>query len=284
MDAMKKTVSTVLCIAAAFLMCACAPKQEKVPVVSCDNEITVGGKTVATADKPVSINRLDSKAVSLSIGSTVAEDGSVNIINVDPDGNAIKLSDVITDRSLYESAVRAKLDEPVIMTRDSVSTGPEVDREAMEKVMCSYDEAMKLPFLMGNKGVSIIYTEENGAAYTVSFAYDSGVVDSRFVPGDSIMCHSWMTGRVGNGVDGMKIEGYSDHWAENSIQIDNYKGCTYYWFCVAYIDDAGNRTYYSVVAKDTDSGRKVISSQQVEGPFICCNIEEFDKIVDSADR
>ena len=277
---MKKILSTFLCISAAFLMTSCSPKHEKIPIVTCDgNVICVNGKTVATADDTVYVNRLDSHVVSLSIGSTIGEDGSVNIINVDYDGNEIKLSDVITDSDLYETAIKEKLDEPVPITRDSVYSGPEIDRETMEDVMCSYDDAMNLPFIMGYKAVTILYTEENGASYSVSFAYDSGVVDSRFVPGDGVMCHNWMTGRIGYGLAGMDMEGYSDHWAENSIQIDNYKGNTYYWSCVAFIDENDNRTYYSVVAKDTDNGRKVISSKQVDGPFICCDIEEFGRMI-----
>ena len=277
---MKKILSTILCISTAFLIASCASKREKIPVVTCDgNEIFVNGKDVATLADTVYINRLDSHVISISIGSTVGKDGSVNIINVDPDGNEIKLSDVITDRDLYESAVKEKLNEPVLIARDSVYTGPEVDRETMEKVICSYDDAMKLPFIMGYQAVTILYAEENGAAFSVSFAYDSGVIDSRFVPGDGIMCHNWMIGRIGYGASGMDLEGYSDHWAENSIQIDNYNGNTYYWFCVAYIDDEDNRTYYSVVAKDTDDGRKVINSKQVDGPFICCDIEEFDRMI-----
>ena len=278
---MKKILSTILCISAVLLMASCASKHEKIPVVTCDgNEIFVNEKNVATADGTVYVNRLDSRVVSLSLGGTVAADGSVNIINVDPDGKEIKLSDVITDRDLYESKIKEKLNEPVLLTRDSVYTGPEVDRETMEEVMCSYYEAVKLPFIMGYKGVSILYIDENGASYTASFDYDSGIVDSRFVPGDGVMCHNWMIGRIGYGVAGMDLEGYSDHWAENSIQIDNYNGCTYYWFCVAYIDDEDNRTYYSVVAKDTDNGRKVINSKQVEGPFVCCDFEEFGKMIE----
>lgn len=275
-----KKIITLLCIVTVFLMCSCAPKNNKVPVVTCDgDEIFINGKAVATAGDFVYVNRLDSSVVSLSIGSTVASDGSVNIINLYPDGEEIKLSDVITDRELYESAIKERLEEPTLITRDSVSLGPEVDRDAMEEVLCSYDKAMGLPFIMGYKAVTILYTDDNGASYSVAFDYDSGIVDSRFVPGDGIMCYRWMTGRVGYGVTGMDIEGYSDHWAENSVQIDNYKGSTYYWFCVAYIDDEDNRTYYSVVAKDTDNGREVISSKQVEGPFVCCDIEEFGRLI-----
>lgn len=282
MERLERTVATgLLCISTVFTLCACVPKKESIPVVVCNgNEVTVNGKAVAQSYDYVYFNRIDSSVVSFSLMPSVAKDGSVNVVNVDSDGNEIKLSSVITDPDLYESAVVDKIHQPIILTRDSVYTGPEVNRDAMEEVLCSYDKAMTLPFLMGYDGVAIFYTEDSGASYTVSFDYDSGVIDKRFVPGDGIICHPWMTGRVGNGVTGMILEGYSDHWAENSMEIDNYNGHTYYWFCVAYKDDKGNKTYYSVVAEENDNGREVIFSQRAEGSFVCCDIEEFGRILD----
>ncbi len=283
MGSIRKTiVAGLLCVSTALTLCACAPKTKGIPVVSCKgNEITVNGKVVAQAYDSVYINRIDSSVVSLSVGTTVTDDGSVCIVNVDPDGNEIKLSSVIPDRDLYESAVVDKLNQPTIMVQDSVNPGPEVDMEAMEKVLCSYDEAMSLPFIMGYKGVTIIYTEDSGAAYSVSFDYDSGIIDSKYVPGDGLLCHAWLTGRVGYEITGMKLDGYCDHWAENSIEIDNYNGHTYYWFCVAYEDEEGNDTYYSVIAEETDKGYEAICLKQVEGPFVCCDIEEFGRILGS---
>ncbi|MBR1507592.1 MAG: hypothetical protein IJ619_06290 [Eubacterium sp.] len=272
-----------ICISFIFALSACTHVEDKVPVVTCsENEISVNGKVVGRADGRVCVNRMDSSVVSLSVGSTVTKDGRLNIVNVDSDGNEIKLSDVITDSALYESEIVNELNRPRILVRDSIDIRPEVDREAMEKVLLSYDEAMKLPFIMGEKGVTIIYTEENGASYTVSFDYGSALIASRFVPKGGMMCTDWMIGRVGTGVSGMVKEEYSDHWAEDSIQIENYNGQTYYWFCVAYIDDEDNRTYYSVVAEKTDDGRKVIYSQQVDGPFVCCDLEEFARILEGS--
>ena len=57
-------------------------------------------------------------------------------------------------------------------------------------------------------------------------------------------------------------------------------GDTYYWFCVAYKDDDGDKTYYSVIAEETDDGREVVSAEEVDGPFVCCNLEEFSEMLD----
>ena len=283
MGRLKRTfVTGLLCVSTVIALSACASGKAAVPVVTFDgNEITVNGKIVAQTEDNLYVNRIDSSVVSLSLGSTVSADGSVNVVNVDPDGSEIKLSSIIPDRELYESAVVKNMGLPIIYARDSVYEGPVVDMNAVKEVMCSYDEAMKLPFIMHYDGVSIIYTEENGASYSVSFDYNSGVIDEKYIPGDGVICHPWMTGRVGNGVDGMILDGYSDHWAENSLEIDNYNGNTYLWFCVAYKDDGGNKTYYSVIAKVTDNGREVVSSKQVDGSFVCCDIEKFSRILES---
>ena len=281
MRRLKRSFTAVLlCISASFALCACATKDAVIPVVCNGDEITVNGEVVAREYDQVYIYRIDSDVVSLSTAAIVEGRGTVEFINLDADGNEINLSDIIPDRDLYESAVVDKLNEPVLMTSDSVYIAPEVDRDAMESILCSYDSAMNLPFLMGSEGISIIYLEDNGGSYAVSFEYDSGLIDDRFVPGDGIICHPWMTGRIGNGVDGIVLDEYSDHWAENSLEIDNYNGHTYYWFCVAYSDDDGNKTYYSVIAEETDNGREVICSQQVDGPFTCSDIEEFGRLLD----
>ena len=269
-------VAGLLCVSTVFAFSACASGKAPVPVVTLDgNEITVNGKVVAQTEGNLYVNRIDNSVVSLSLRSTVSADGSVDVVNVDPDGNEIKLSSVIPDRELYESAVVKNMGLPIVYTRDAVYDEPEVDMDLVREVLCSYDEAMKLPFIMYYDGVSIIYTQENGASYSVSFDYNSGVIDEKYVPGDGVICHPWMIGRVGNGVDGMILDGYSDHWAESSLEIDNYKGHTYLWFCVAYTDVEDNKTYYSVIAKVTDNGREVVSSKQVDGSFVCCDIEEF---------
>ena len=282
MKKLRKTIAAgILCIFVVLSLSACVSRSENIPVVTFDgSELAINGKVVVETHDRIYINRIDSSAISISLQSTVAKDGSMNIINVDPDGNNIKLSDVITDRDLYEAAVVVKLNQPKIIMRDSVFTGPEVDRDAMKEVLCSYDKAMTLPFIMGEKGIAIYYTEENGASESVSFEYESGIIDKRFVPGNGVFCHPWMTGRVGTGIAGMMKDEYSDHWAENSLEIDNYNGHTYYWFCVAYKDENDKKTYYSIVAEQTDNGREMICSQQVEGSFTCCNIEEFKRILD----
>ena len=257
----KKILVSLLLIIVVFSLSACSSEEEeKIPVVTCgDNGVTVNGKVIYETGNNISVNRIDSSVVSLSVGSTVSRDGSVNISNVDPQGNEIKLSDVITDRDLYESIVSERLSNDItISVRNSVDTGPEVDREKMKEVLCSYDKAMALPFIMGYNGVSIIYTDENGASDSVTINYDSGLISEKYVPGDGVICRAWMTGRVGYEISGMKLDGYVDHWAENSLQIDNYNGHTYYWFCVAYKDEEENKTYYSVVAEEDDEGDKAI--------------------------
>ena len=279
MERIKRSfVAGLLCVSTVFAFSACASGKAPVPVVALDgNEITVNGKVVAQTEGNLYVNRIDNSVVSLSLRSTVSADGSVDVVNVDPDGNEIKLSSVIPDRELYESSVVKNMGLPIIYTRDAVYDEPEVDMELVREVLCSYDEAMKLPFIMYYDGVSIIYTQENGASYSVSFDYNSGVIDEKYVPDDGVICHPWMIGRVGNGVDGMILDGYSDHWAESSLEIDNYKGHTYLWFCVAYTDAEDNKTYYSVIAKVTDNGREVVSSKQVDGSFVCCDIKEFSR-------
>ncbi len=278
----KKIISAILYISALFLLCACAPEEEeKIPVVSCDDSgVYVNGKAVAASGDRIEVGRIDSRAVCLSVMTGSGTDMSVNTVNVDPEGNEIKLSDVITDRLLYEAAIRTEIERPQIRIRDAVSYEPEVDRDAMKEFMSSYDNAMTLPFRMDEKGISITYTDGNGVSSSVSFSYDSGLVDKSFVPGDGILCSSWMIGRVGYGVAGMKLDGYTDHWAESSLKIENYNGHTYYWFCVAYKDDEENRTYYSVIAEGKDDGREAVSIRQTEGPFVCCDLEEFGSLLE----
>ena len=126
----KKIVLSILFPVLVFSFCACASsEEEKIPVVTCnDNGVFVNGKEVTTADGSVNVKRIDSRAVSIIVGSIFLEDGSSGIINVDSEGNEIKLSDVITDRDLYESTARDILSNDItISARSSVDVGPEVD-------------------------------------------------------------------------------------------------------------------------------------------------------------
>lgn len=266
------------CLVAAGAFCACAAGGNAFPTVSFeDGEVTVNGKVVAEDCERVYFYRIDSSVVSMAAWS---DDGDVETINVDVSGSEIKLSDVITDPELYEEAAAEEIGKPKIVAKDAVYEGPEVDRDAMEDVLLDYDKAMELSYIIGCDGVSMIYKEDNGASYSVTFGYDSGVVDNALAPEDGIICQPWMTGRVGYGITGMKLEGFADHWAEDSLEIDNYDGHTYYWFCVAYKDDDGDKTYYSVIAEETDDGREVVSAEEVDGPFMCCNLEEFSEMLD----
>lgn len=41
-----------------------------------------------------------------------------------------------------------------------------------------------------------------------------------------------------------------------------------------------NKVYYSSIAKENDDAKdEVIYSEKVDGPFVCCNIQEFSEIM-----
>ena len=252
---------------------ACAKQADEVPSVTYeDNEISVNGKYIATSET-MAVNRIDAHVVSL-----ISDSG---FINLDAQGNEIRLDEVITDRDRYESSISDKVErlKTAPLTRDSV-IDYECDYDAMLSALSSYDDAMKLPFYFADDSVCIVYKDENGHAGSVSYNFTDDHLNSAYKPGDGITCRRWMMGRLGYGIKGLMLDEYADHWVEDSLEIKNYEGQTYYWFCVAYEDDAENKTYYSAVARQDGDERTLICLNPVDGPFCCCDINEFSRILE----
>lgn len=68
--------------------------------------------------------------------------------------------------------------------------------------------------------------------------------------------------------------------AENALEIRNFQGENYIWYCISYTDKDENKVYYSSIAKENDDAKdEVIYSEKVDGPFVCCNIQEFSEIM-----
>lgn len=270
-------IFVVILTAAAFMqLSACAEVQEEgsIPVVNYeDNEILINGEFFAKSER-LYINRIDSRVLSMT-----TDDG---YINLDADGNEIRLSDVITNRLFYEVTVKNNVDSRLMMRSAPLF----VDYDEMMKTMTSYDEAMKLPFILGQDRVSIIYQDSNGKMIdAATFRYDDVLIERRYTPGNGIRCGSWMTGRIGYGIPELNIYDYKDHWAESSLKINTSEGKTYIWFCIRFEDESDNRTYYSVVVEvnegneDEENKYKVIHKEQVPEGFVCCNIDAFQSMI-----
>ena len=248
-------------------------KVSDIPIVTYeDQEVYVNGKYITTSDS-LSVNRLDTQVISLNT--------SQGPINLNADGEPIDLGDVITDQRAYENTAMLRLNASLAM-RNSVVF---IDSDKAAKQLSSFENAKKMPFLLNGYGVCITYQDETGVE-SIRYEYDEALMNPEYRPSDNIEVYSWMTGRLGYDVEGLKLEGYADHWVENSVRIENYNGGTYYWFCVAYMDEAENKTYYSAVAEEIESEeennapvRRVVYSQKVDGPFACCNLREFSKII-----
>ena len=258
-----------------FSACSGKPVEGKIPAVSYDNnEIYINGKFFARSER-LSINRIDSRVLSMT-----TDDG---YINLDSNGNEIELKDVITDRFIYESTIRKNVDNKLMMRSAPLF----VDYDEMMKTMTSYDKSMKLPFILGSDRVSIIYKDSKGKLYNAaSYPYWSVLIASEYAPGEGIRCGSWMTGRIGYGIPELKLKEYKDHWAESSLEIENYEGRTYIWFCIRYEDDAGEKTYYSAIVEVINENEKtkyeLVCKEQVSEGFVCCDLDAFSKMLSRA--
>ena len=95
-----------------------------------------------------------------------------------------------------------------------------------------------------------------------------------------------MIGRIGYGIPELKLKEHKDRWAESSLEIKNYMGKDYIWFCIRYEDEAGEKTYYSaiveVIEEDAEHKYNVICRQKVQDSFVCCNMDTFSKMVSSS--
>ncbi|MCR4776400.1 MAG: hypothetical protein K5869_08500 [Saccharofermentans sp.] len=258
-----------------FSACSGKPVEGKIPAVSYDNnEIYINGKFFARSER-LSINRIDSRVLSMT-----TDDG---YINLDANGNEIELKDVITDRFIYESTIRKNVDNKLMMRSAPLF----VDYDEMMKTMSSYDESMKLPFILGSDRVSIVYKDSNGRLYNAaSYTYKSPLIAPEYAPGEGIRCGSWMTGRIGYGIPELMLKEYKDHWAENSLEIENYEGKTYIWFCIRYEDESENKTYYSAIVEVIKENEKtkyeLVCKEQVSEGFVCCDLNAFSKMLSRA--
>lgn len=276
-----KTMSRILaailiaCILFPLSACKGKPVEGDIPVVTYENkEIHINGKFFARSER-LTINRIDSRVLSMT-----TDDG---YINLDANGNEIKLKDVITNRFIYESTIRKNVDSR-LMARSAPLF---VDYDEMMKTMTSYDKSMKLPFILGSDRVSIVYKDSKGKLYNAaSYAYKSPLIAPEYAPGKGTRCGSWMTGRIGYGIPELKLKEYKDHWAESSLEIENYEGRTYIWFCIRYEDESENKTYYSAIVEvnedDPEQKYKVIRKEKVQNSFVCCDLDDFSKKISGA--
>ena len=276
-----KTMSRILaailiaCILFPLSACKGKPVEGDIPVVTYENkEIHINGKFFARSER-LTINRIDSRVLSMT-----TDDG---YINLDANGNEIELKDVITNRFIYESTIRKNVDSR-LMARSAPLF---VDYDEMMKTMTSYDKSMKLPFILGSDRVSIVYKDSKGKLYNAaSYAYKSPLIAPEYAPGEGIRCGSWMTGRIGYGIPELKLKEYKDHWAESSLEIENYEGRTYIWFCIRYEDESENKTYYSAIVEvnedDPEQKYKVIRKEKVQDSFVCCDLDDFSKKISGA--
>ena len=270
---MKKPVSLLLCFVLILPLFGCTKKEAAFPVVRCvDNEITVNGEFIATSES-FAVVRMDANVICLLTDS--------GYINLDGEGNIIELKDVITDPDIYEASISGKVDSlrHAIVARDSVIEH-KIDHDKMHEAMSSYDDAVKMPFLIGAEAVHIIYKDDEGYAESVSFGFEEDGINKAYGPSDGLTCSKWMTGRVGYGIEGLMPDEYADHWAEDSLEIVYPDGQIYYWFCIAYMDEEGSKTYYSAIAKKDGDTRKLIYLEPVPGSFYCCDIEQFEGILE----
>ena len=274
---MRRILAAVLIACILFPLSACKgkPVEGDIPVVTYENkEIHINGKFFARSER-LTINRIDSRVLSMT-----TDDG---YINLDANGNEIELKNVITNRFIYESTIRKNVDSR-LMAR---SAPLYVDYDEMMKTMTSYDKSMKLPFILGSDRVSIVYKDSKGKLYNAaSYAYKSPLIAPEYAPGEGIRCGSWMTGRIGYGIPELKLKEYKDHWAESSLEIENYEGRTYIWFCIRYEDESENKTYYSAIVEvnedDPEQKYKVIRKEKVQDSFVCCDLDDFSKKISGA--
>ena len=245
---------------------------DRIPVVKYeDKKIYINGNYYATSEK-FGVFRIDEYVISFS-----TDEG---LVNLTADGEEIKLKDLIIDRAQFEATVGLMLSfEIAKKNTDIYSKCYNFDKVRKEKL--PYDEAMKQRFYMDFRGVNILFPDEtSGLSLTVTYGYDSSVVNPDCRPGDGITCFNDMTGRVGTFTPGLIKEGYTDHWAEDSLEIRNFNGADYIWYCISYTDKDDNKVYYSSIVKEIEDAKdEVIYSEKKDGPFVCCDIREFARIM-----
>ncbi len=245
---------------------------DRIPVVKYeDKKIYINGNYYATSEK-FGVFRIDEYVISFS-----TDEG---LVNLTADGEEIKLKDLIIDRVKFEATVGLMLSMEIATKNiDIYSKYYNFDKVKKEKL--PYDEAMKQSFYMDFRGVNILFPDEtSGLSLTVTYGYDSKVVNPDYRPGDGITCFNDMTGRVGTFTPGLIKEGYTDHWAEDALEIRNFVGADYIWYCISYTDKDDNKVYYSSIVKEIEDAKdEVIYSEKKDGPFVCCDIQEFAGIM-----
>ncbi|MBR4781915.1 MAG: hypothetical protein IK014_11250 [Lachnospiraceae bacterium] len=250
---------------------------EHVPVITYeDNKIYINGDYYATSER-LYVYRLDERVISFATDQ--------GLVNLNADGTKISLKDIVINRAYYEATIEnMMLMELAVKNTDMYHKY--YDYSSVKEEKMPYDEAMKLDFFLDYRGVSIIFPDESsGMSLSVTYGYDSPLFNPDYLPSEGITCYNDMTGRVGYSVPALKLEEeYADHWAESALEICNFEGENYIWYCISYKDEDDNKVYYSSIVKEhEDSEDEVIYSRKVEGPFICCDILKFAKIMQNKD-
>lgn len=244
----------------------------RVPVVTYeDKKIYTNGEYFAASEK-FAVYRIDEYAISFA-----TDEG---LVNLTADGKEISLKDLIIDRAYFEATAGMQLSFEIAVKNIDIYAKC-YDFESVKKEKLPYDEAMKQRFYMDDRGVHIIFPDEtSGLSLSVTYGYDSKLFNPDYRPGKGITCFDDMIGRVGTFTPGLIKEGYTDHWAENALEIRNFQGENYIWYCISYTDKDENKVYYSSIVKENeDTKDEVIYSEKVDGPFVCCNIQEFSEIM-----
>ena len=271
---LRTVFSAVLVMSVLFALCSCNDSQSHIPVVTYeDKKIYIDGEYKMESEK-LKVNRIDDRVVSLTTDN--------GVINMDSRGFNISLSNVITDRFLYEATIRQYVSFELAVKNTDIYY-KFLDKESMMKVLFSYDEAMKLPFSLTSRGVSIQYHDDRShLTFNVTYDYDSPLINPDYRPGEGVTCYSWMTGKLGEMLAALTPEGYKDYWVEDSLQINNYNGETYYWFCVSFKNENGDKTYCSAIAKEYVKGdRRIIRYEKTDSPFVCSDINVLEKMIGS---
>jgi hypothetical protein len=245
---------------------------DRIPVVKYeDKKIYINGNYYATSEK-FGVFRIDEYVISFS-----TDEG---LVNLTADGEEIKLKDLIIDRAQFEATVGLMLSFEIAKKNIDIYSKC-YNFEKVEKEKLPYDEAMKQSFYMDYRGVNIIFPDEtSGLSLSVTYGYDSELFNPDYRPGKGITCFDDMIGRVGTFTPGLIKEGYIDHWAEDALEIRNFNGADYIWYCISYTDKDEKKVYYSSIVKENDDAKdEVIYSEKVDGPFVCCNIQEFSEIM-----
>ncbi len=254
-------------------------------IVHKDNKLYINGEFITETEK-LRVNRIDDKIISLTTDS--------GTINKTADGKEITLADVIIDREFYESKIKGIAS----LTLLSLSTdfyNKYLDFDAMMEVLGNFEEALKLDFSISNRGIGISYPflaqfadgSTRDSAFFVTFNYDTyaEMINPDFLPSDGVSASAWVTGNLRIYPSDVDSNVYSKSWTLSSLVLKNYKDENIYWYCIEFEKESeitSDKIYYSVVCTRTDKGvNKILYSKEVEIPFICCDVEELENIIDS---